>query len=84
MFNQTNQSVGVQVNVGSGSYRLIEDFDGNWFVIPSDKESEAYDYFHDAYAFEWDVADEKPEKPNWLKEAPDPTKVTFTGYKVER
>ena len=67
-------------------YCLINDDDGHWYIIPSNKRGEAEKYFLSVYRF-WDEMPEDmecPEEPSWLEELnKHPMWVSFEDYEIE-
>ncbi len=65
---------------------LVQDEDSHWYVCPADKESEANDYFEAVGNYWRDAKDDaaEPREPDWLYQiGGSPTRVKFTGYRIE-
>ena len=67
-------------------YCLINDDDGHWFIIPSNKREEAETYFLSIYRYWEEMPDdmECPNEPNWLLPLNvHPMYVAFESYEIE-
>jgi hypothetical protein len=66
-------------------YRLIQDNDCHWYIIPADKENEFYEW--DQYCIEyWNNFENEghaPIKPKWVVEVGgSPSLVQFPSYQI--